>query len=314
MRNRPSKFEMLLTLSLMVTPLYGLGQRASAQAMPAQDNRPTQDRPVQDDDASRQRLAQFDQFLDTHPEIAEQVRKDPSLLDNRAFLDQHAALQTFLQDHAAIREDVRQNPSGFMRQENGFDRPGDVRDRDAMRRDFDAFMNGHREIAEQVRKDPSLLNNRDFVDHHADLQAFLDQRPALRDQVRQDPDEFMRQDRPADFDHNRPADPDRDIRDRDNRDHHDQVASFGKFLSDHSDIRQDVSKNPALVNNRDYVEKHSELQGYLNANPDVQKNLSADPDTFVKQAQGFGDNSGGKVNGWSPQAPAAAPIPKPTKQ
>ena len=39
----------------------------------------TQDR----DDVTRRQLAGFDEFLDAHPETSEQLRKDPSLVNNR---------------------------------------------------------------------------------------------------------------------------------------------------------------------------------------------------------------------------------------
>jgi hypothetical protein len=58
-------------------------------------------------------------------------------------------------------------------------------DRDAGRRDsanFDRFLDGHREIAEQVRKDPSLLDNRNFVRDHPALETYLQQNPGVRDQ------------------------------------------------------------------------------------------------------------------------------------
>ncbi len=54
------------------------------QAVQGNDNRTDND---------RRDVASFDRFLDEHREIAEQVRKDPSLLDNRDFLRDHPALR-----------------------------------------------------------------------------------------------------------------------------------------------------------------------------------------------------------------------------
>ena len=34
--------------------------------------------------------------MDSHPEIAEQLRKNPSLVNNQEFVENHPALQTFL--------------------------------------------------------------------------------------------------------------------------------------------------------------------------------------------------------------------------
>src|SRR5580700_8882429 len=93
---------------------------AAAQSAPAQDTRPVQDR-----DANREELANFDRFLDSHREIAEQVRKNPSLVDDREFVTNHPALQTYLQDHPAVRVQLRQNPNPFMQRVNRFDRRED---------------------------------------------------------------------------------------------------------------------------------------------------------------------------------------------
>ena len=141
---------------LALTACFYPCKPAAAQSAPAQDTRPVQDR-----DANREELATFDRFLDSHREIADQLKKDPSLADNREFLTNHPALQTYLQDHPAVREAIRQNPDAVMRAEDRLDRRDDNRDRDANRAEltnFDRFLDSHREIAEQVRKNPSLVD------------------------------------------------------------------------------------------------------------------------------------------------------------
>jgi hypothetical protein len=58
------------------------------------------------DDATRRQLASFDSFLDSHPEVAEQVRKDPSLVNNEEFVEKHGELKQYLQQHPEIREEL----------------------------------------------------------------------------------------------------------------------------------------------------------------------------------------------------------------
>jgi hypothetical protein len=158
---------------------------------------------------------------------------------------------------------------------------------------FDRFLNGHREIAEQVRKDPSLLDNRSFVQNHPPLQAYLQDNPGVRDQVRQDPNAFMRQEDAYGRDSN--------TSDRDPM--HDHMAAFGGFLHSHSDIRNDLSKNPSVVKNHEYVQNHPELDAYLNAHPGVRTDLMANPENFVQGARQYnnanpsGSSSGAGVNG-----------------
>src|SRR5580700_4493778 len=66
----------LLTSGAFV--LGGAPTRAHSQSMAEQTGAQTPDR---DDDATRRQLAGFDKFLDSHPEVAEQLRKNPSLVN-----------------------------------------------------------------------------------------------------------------------------------------------------------------------------------------------------------------------------------------
>ena len=62
----------------------------------------------------------MDRFLDSHPEIAERLRKDPSLVNDKTFVGNHPALQQFLAEHPGVREEYKQHPSAFMNQEQRF--------------------------------------------------------------------------------------------------------------------------------------------------------------------------------------------------
>ena len=119
---------------------------------------------TRDRDLTRGELANMDRFLDGHPEIAEQLRKNPSLVNDKTFVANHAALQQFLAEHPGVREEYKEHPSAFMNQEQRFDRREDrARDRDLTRGELanmDRFLDSHPEIAERLRKDPSLVNDK----------------------------------------------------------------------------------------------------------------------------------------------------------
>lgn len=297
MSNHVYRHVHLATLSLAVAGLLCVGTSTRAQSNAPIDNRGAESRSFQDNNGRRTQLTQFDDFLDSHPEIAEQLRRNPSLADDRTFVQNHPALQDFLQKNPDIRYQLRQDPNVFMRQENRFDRREDARDgQDVNRRDladFGRFLGNHREIAEQVRRNPSLVENREFVQNHPALQSYLQNNPEVRDQIRQDPNGFMRDENRSDrFDAGRTGNP--------NRDH---MASFGEFLGRHERIHQDVSKDPTLVKNREYLDGHRDLDAYLNQHPDVKQDWASNPHEFVKGAQQFTDgnsNSASSVPGTTP--------------
>jgi phage-related protein len=258
-----------------------------------------------DRDSNRRDLAEFDRFLDSHRETAEQLRKQPDLAENGEFLKSHPALQTYLQQHPGVRDQLQQNPNAFMTQEERFDaRDDNYRgDRDANHRDwgdFDRFLGSHRETAEQLRRDPNQINNDEFVKSHPDLQAYLQQHPGVRQDLSQNPNAFLQQEARYNGGENG--------MDRDSVNHR-QFASFGEFLGGHSDVARDLSSNPSLVKNHEYLDNHPELRDYLHAHPDVQQRLTADPQNFMKSAQQFNTTTPGQTTK-SPM-PDANPKPKP---
>jgi hypothetical protein len=277
----PLQHASVRALLLPLTAFLCFGTPGQAQSTAAEHNVAVADR-----SPTPGELADFHQFLDSHPEIAEQIRKDPSLVDNREFVDSHPALRTYLLDNPSVREQLTRDPNAFMRNEDHFNRMDDARSLDVSRSDlvdFDRFLDSHPEIAEQLRKNPSLANDREFLRNHLPLQVYLQENPRVRDRLRQDPNAFMHQEDRFDLA--------ADGRDRNAlRDH---MASFGRFLGSHSDIAQDVSRNPSLVKNPEYVENHTELNEYLVAHPDVRNEWAANPQGFVRGAQQFSNGSGG---------------------
>jgi len=284
------KWPVVLGLSMF----FWFAISTGAQTTPMQSPPPSNDNEQsnQDRDITRGELANFDKFLDSHREIADQVRKNPSLVDNQQFLKDHPALQAYVQQHPAVREELRENPNAFMSAENRYDHNEDAnrrgvdrdqnqgdRDRDITRRElgsFDKFLDSHREIADQVRKNPSLVDNQQFLKDHPALQAYVQQHPAVREELRENPNAFMSAENR--YDRHEPE-PGR-IGDADVAHRH-----FGEFLAGHSNVAKDLSKDPSLVKKDAYIHEHPELQEYLSAHPEVKQQLMADPQAFLKSMQ-----------------------------
>lgn len=245
------QFRKTPVLLLGVTTLLCLSTPALVRATAAQD-----DRPAQDNDGSRRDLAQFNQFLTSHPEVADQLRRDPSLADNRQFLSDHPQLQTFLQNDPGVRQRLQQDPNAFMREEDRFEHGAT----DRGLAEFNQFLDSHREVGDQVRKDPSLLDNREFVQNHPELDTFLRDHPEVRDEIRQNPNAFMQQE-------------DRFGRER---------AEFNQFLDNHREIAEQVRRDPSLLDNRDFVQNHPELDTYLRDHPGIRDTVRQDPNAFTQ--------------------------------
>ncbi len=251
-----------------------------------------------DRDVTRGELANMDGFLDSHPEIAEQLRKDPSLVNDKKFERDHPALQQFLAEHPGVREEYKENPNAFMRQEQRFDRREDQsRDRDVTRGELanmDRFLDSHPEIAEQLQKDPSLVNDKKFGQNHPALQQFLAENPGVREEYKENPNAFMRQEQRFDTRGDAGMHRGGDVTGK-------EVSSFSEFMEGHGKIAGDLSKNPSLANNKEYLENHPELRDYMKANPKVHEQFSENPQAFLQSTQQFNSRSTAKVGESKPK-------------
>jgi hypothetical protein len=136
------------------------------------------------DDTSRRDLRNFHEFLENHPRVAAELRNNPSLANDRRWVSRHDDLEAFLRDHPRIRQDLRENPSRVMSWERNLNARVDLRK-------FDRFLDSHPRIAERLKANPELINNRQFVENHAELRDFLRENPDMRRELQSRPRAFM---------------------------------------------------------------------------------------------------------------------------
>lgn len=269
----------LTTYWLATLALASLLWAAPAGAQ-SQNSANPQDR----DDLTRQQLTRFDQFLDDHPDLAGQIRNNPSLVNNEEFVESHSELQQYLQQHPEVREDLRQNPNAVMQEEQRYERREDVnsdrnRDRDndhditrLEMSNMNSFLDNHPEIAEQLRKNPSLIDNKDFLAAHPALQQFVASHPAIREEVRENPNAFMS----AEFRYEHRADSH-------------EMSEMESFMNQHPEIAEQLRKNPSLVNNKKFVASHPALQQMLAEDMNLRASFQENPNQFMQEEQRFAD-------------------------
>jgi hypothetical protein len=74
-----------------------------------------------DRDIDQADVKAFDQFLDSHPEVAKDLQRDPSLVDDHQFVSSHPGLQEFLENHPNIRREIKAHPEAFMKKEQKYE-------------------------------------------------------------------------------------------------------------------------------------------------------------------------------------------------
>jgi hypothetical protein len=77
------------------------------------------------DDVTKQEIKTWDSFLDSHPNIAADLQKDPQRVNDPGFISSHPELQSFLNDHPNVREELKENPTKVMNRENKYEKTED---------------------------------------------------------------------------------------------------------------------------------------------------------------------------------------------
>ena len=76
-------------------------------------------------DLTKQEIKTWDSFLDSHPNIAQDLQRDPQKVNDAEWVSKHPELQSFLSDHPKVREELKENPSKVMNREKSFERSED---------------------------------------------------------------------------------------------------------------------------------------------------------------------------------------------
>ena len=90
-----------------------------------------QEWPGRNPDVSHAEVANFDQYLDHHPDVAARLAADPRLIndprfvathpDLHAYLANHPGLHEFLAKHPVARADWKSHPYRYMTREETYD-------------------------------------------------------------------------------------------------------------------------------------------------------------------------------------------------
>src|SRR5919201_6491093 len=69
-----------------------------------------------------------------------------------------------------------------------------------------------------------------------------------------------------------------------------ELQIFDQWLDKHHDVRSDLSKNPNLINDPAYLNKHPHLKTYLAQHPKTQEELKENPGAFMQRERSYEQN------------------------
>ena len=138
------------------------------------------------------------------------------------------------------------------------------------------YLDEHPEVARQLGRDPRLVDNPQFLATHPGLDSYLAAHPGVRTELQAHPDRFM-------------TDEWRHDRREDGRGPH-PLANTDRYLDRHPEVAQQLNANPRLVDNREYLENHPGLHGFMENHPDARRQWKSHPYRFIHREDRYDRN------------------------
>lgn len=63
------------------------------------------------------------------------------------------------------------------------------------------------------------------------------------------------------------------------------AMAFDKYMRKNPQVRQEIEKDPSLLNNPDYLAKHPDLQKFMSEHPNFQRAAAKNPDRLVRKSR-----------------------------
>ena len=146
---------------------------------------------------SERDLRSFDTFLDAHWETADELYRDPELVNNDRFLRGHSDLRDWLDNHQDAAQAIQADPRGAIWHERTAgrgeeeSRPASTRISERDLRSFEDYLNAHDETAQELYRNPDLINDRQFVREHRALHDWLEDHQEAAATIQATPNKFL---------------------------------------------------------------------------------------------------------------------------
>ncbi len=143
---------------------------------------------------------------------------------------------------------------------------------------FDVFLDNHPKIAKDLKSNPGLANDPNYLSQHPQLQQFLSKHPGVKEELHENPNRFVNRERGFE---------------RSGKDvTRGELRNFDGFLDKHPEVEEDLRKNPSLADNPEYLAKHPEFKEFLENHPGVRGELKEHPRYFEKRERRFERHEG----------------------
>ena len=148
---------------------------------------------------------------------------------------------------------------------------------------FDQWLDKHSDVKADLTKDPNKINDPEYLKNHPNLKAYLDAHPQTRDQLRANPAAFMQAEKAYEKNEDSAAPsaaPKDDITKS-------ELHNWNAYLDKHEDVRNDLTKNPNLIDDPAYLQKRPHLRAFLEEHPNTRRELKENPKLFMSRESAY---------------------------
>jgi phage-related protein len=141
---------------------------------------------------------------------------------------------------------------------------------------FDAYLDQHPAMAQQLSANPGLVRNQEYLERHQGLRNFLSTNPSVRDELTETPGWFMNRETQY-----------RTLESTNGGLNRVEMDNLDRYLDTHPDVAHELAARPGLADNHEYLEQHAELREFLVRHPAVWSQFRAHPNWLMFREQRF---------------------------
>jgi hypothetical protein len=231
-------------------------------------------------------LRSFERYLDEHWETAQELYRDPDLINDRKYVRNHQALRDWLQDHPEAAREIRDNPRAVLWRERGRssrdrrDEDASTRLTDRQRRSWDDFLDDHRVIARDLSRNPDLVNDTRYVHDHEPLDDWFHEHREAAAIIMANPNAYISQS-------SRSSEPGSDYGQPTESD----IQSFEQYLDRNWEVADALYREPDLIKSRGFLRDNPSLEDWMRAHPAAARAIRERPQDYLWRQRSMGIDS-----------------------
>jgi hypothetical protein len=136
-------------------------------------------------------LESFKAFLSAHPNIAQDLNQKFELSVDRPYIDSHPALRGYYDNNREIAEAIKKHPQQFLSEAgvNSASEGSAITSQSLQR--MRSYLASHREIANELTRNPGMGLARQYLDSHPDFYNFLNSNKEMFEEYKRHPKQMI---------------------------------------------------------------------------------------------------------------------------